>query len=231
MDEATSARIFERIYRQREWGDEESACGPGSSREATSQIRAVLPSLLRAFDVSTMLDAPCGDLNWMNPASLPLDRYIGMDVVPELVQKAREASNGCGAFQVGDITRDPLPAVDLIFCRDCLGHLSHELVQAALRNILASGSRYLMTTTFYAVNQNFPRRTGAWMPVNLELPPYSLPAPILFVPERNDTNRELAFDKSMGLWELSSAAVTRAIEGMDVAEPASGPLAGVTPKS
>jgi len=46
-----------------------------------------------------------------------------------------------------DITRDPLPRGDMVFCRDCLLHLSIADIFRFLHNFVESGSTYLMTTT------------------------------------------------------------------------------------
>lgn len=202
-----TAAVFTRIYRNEEWRCGDTLSGDGSTKQSTARLRRLLSHVLRGLEVSTLLDVPCGDLNWMRPADLPLERYLGMDIVPEAVERARRRSGGFGEFRVADVTRDALPRVDLVFCRDCLGHLPHELALAALRNIQASGSRYLMATTFYALNQNFERETGDWRPLNLQLPPYSLPPPLLIVPELESSERSIGFDKSMGVWRLAGLSV------------------------
>jgi Methyltransferase domain len=205
--------IFRTIYREERWGGyDESipASGSGSAEQAVTRLREMLPKVLHTLDVSTMLDAPCGDLNWMRPADLPLEKYIGVDIVPELVEHARRIARGVGEFKIADITVDPLPRADLIFCRDCLGHLPDELGLAALRNMQASGGRFLMATTFYAVNENLPCGTGSWRPINLQLQPFSLPPPLLLIPEATRLPSSPFFDKSMGVWELESLTIADA---------------------
>jgi hypothetical protein len=46
-----------------------------------------------------------------------------------------------------DLTRDPLPKVDLVLCRDCLVHLSFDDIYESLDNLRRSGSMLLLTTT------------------------------------------------------------------------------------
>src|SRR5262245_53590370 len=104
-------RVFQDVYRTGAWGRSESASGPGSGVIRTHSIRADLRALLAELEVRSLLDAGCGDFNWMKEADLAGCRYVGVDVVPELI--ARNRAQYAGAlreFRAADITRDPLPA-------------------------------------------------------------------------------------------------------------------------
>jgi hypothetical protein len=105
---------------------------------------------------------------------------------------------------VADISRDPLPRADVILCRDCLVHLSDEAAFASIANFKASGSRFLLSTTFYAQDENRRGSTGGWRALNLQRPPFAFPAPILLIPERQFEPDRTYSDKSLGLWALSS---------------------------
>src|ERR1700752_1788104 len=78
---------FAPFYSENRWGDSESASGPGSSLERTAKLRSELPILLEEIGARTLLDAPCGDFNWMKNITLNLDQYIGVDVIPELIDR------------------------------------------------------------------------------------------------------------------------------------------------
>src|SRR5687768_17349946 len=81
--------IFSDIYRANSWDDPDSASGPGSNLEATRHVRATLPGLIKKYDVASVLDVPCGDLFWIIQ-SIPSEiRYIGGDIVPEIVERNR----------------------------------------------------------------------------------------------------------------------------------------------
>ena len=100
-----------------------------------------------------------------------------------------------------DLTKHKLPKVDLIFCRDCLVHLSFEDIFKAGSNIKSSGAVWFMTTTFPEEKTNRDIITGGWRPLNLELPPFNFPKPELILNE-NCTEHDGAFaDKSLGLWK------------------------------
>lgn len=193
---------FARIYEQGFWGEPDSASGPGSTREQTEVLIRELPELLRRLGVRTLLDIPCGDFNWMQAAGLELERYIGADIVPALVTRNQEQHGRTGReFRCLDLTADELPPADLVFCRDALVHLSYADIRKALARIVASGSTWLMTTTFAAVSANRDINTGDWRPLNLELPPFGFPPPELLLCEQCPEPGYA--DKSMGLWRVS----------------------------
>ncbi len=192
---------FSRMYHENAWNDSESRSGRGSRLDETRSLRAALPGLLVELRVRSMLDAPCGDLNWMSQVDLGGIEYIGADIVPELItdNRLRFASPTRG-FRVLDLVASTLPRVDLVLCRDCLVHLSHAEISRVLRNIIASGARYLLTTTFIEVRTNEDIATGGWRRIDLRLPPFSWPEPRLLIAEGSSEQA----DKRLGLWDLDN---------------------------
>ena len=165
--------VFDRVYDRNRWHSDESRSGTGSTLEQTQTLIAELPGLFRAWDVYSVLDIPCGDFHWMRHVDLSAIDYLGADVVPRLVEANRSAHSAPGiAFQVLDLVNDPLPRKDLIFCRDCMVHLSFRDGKRALRNMAASGSIYLLATTFTGRESNTNCKTGSWRILNLERPPF-----------------------------------------------------------
>ncbi|HXF40462.1 MAG TPA: glycosyltransferase [Blastocatellia bacterium] len=195
--------VFSDIYRHRAWGDCESVSGPGSGIIRTSAFRDQIPRLLDEFDVRTVLDAGCGDFNWLKEVRLDLESYIGVDVVEELVSELRSRyANERRRFLNLDIISDKVSQVDLILCRDCLVHLSFSQIFAALRNFKGSNSRYLLTTTFTRFADNADIAMGEWRPINLQEPPFNFPAPLRLIDEKLVESGEDYSDKHLGLWEL-----------------------------
>ncbi len=196
---------FTQLYRSRGWLEPESVSGPGSTLRRTGVIRRKIPALFRDLRVRSVLDAGCGDFNWFQAMELELelDRYVGVEVVEELVTINQERyGNDRRQFVSLDVTRDELPRVDLILCRDCLVHLKNGQIRAALRNFRRSGSIYLLATTFTGDHPNEEAPLGGWRPVNLERAPFSLGPPLQLIRERESVEDERYPDKSLGLWEL-----------------------------
>lgn len=200
--------VFDQIYQQNTWGNSESRSGDGSDASSTARIRAELGTLLRDLGVKSMLDIPVGDFNWMRMLDLGGVIYIGADVVQGVVDRNAEffARDGV-SFRRIDACQNPIPEVDLIFCRDMLVHLPFDLCHAALRNFVHSGSRYLLTTTFTARDPNRDIVPGQWRPINLHRPPFNFPRPLRYVIEDCREWHGLWADKCMGLWRLSDLKV------------------------
>jgi hypothetical protein len=193
---------FTSVYTDGVWGDGESASGVGSNMAHTEVVRRELGPLIERLGVKSMLDVPCGDFNWMRTLELPLESYIGGDIVAELVE-ANESKYGREgrSFIHCDVTSDPLPKVDLILCRDLLGHLSLKHGRAALANMRTSGSQWLLTTTHNKLESNWDLPSGgAYRPLNLEKAPFNLPAPTELIEEPFPGGPGL--DKCLGLWKI-----------------------------
>ncbi|MFG1931675.1 class I SAM-dependent methyltransferase [Mycobacterium sp. NPDC048908] len=196
--------VFRSAIRENKWGVNDSESGGGSDLHQTRAIRERLPTLWSDFDIGTVLDLPCGDFYWMRHVPMDGIRYIGADILPELVERNGELyGNPHVTFRRMNMLEDPLPEVDLVLCRDCLVHFSYRDVEAALRNICDSGSTYLLTTTFTERRRNHDIATGQFRPLNLEAQPLSLPAPILVINEGCTEGDGKYQDKSLGLWSVS----------------------------
>lgn len=192
-----SAEVFGRIWRVNLWGDAETRSGPGSTLVQTTRIRAALPDLLRRLGVEVLLDAPCGDFNWLRAVDLGDVEYVGVDVVPEIVEANRRAFGDRARFVLADLTdAPPLPRADLVICRELLGHFPFADALAALRAFRASGSARILTTTFPGHPRNREGSLGGFRPLNLRLPPFSFPEP-------EETVAENYPGKALGLWRLA----------------------------
>ena len=133
-----------------------------------------------------MLDAPCGGVHssWMNTTlrriqeSIPCFTYLGVDVVPSVVQKNREgfakhsswvrfaemdlsspSSSSSSSSSHGSISNASssssnvqmrsLPSgFHLVLSRDALQHLSYVAIAEALRNYCLSRAAYLLVGSY-----------------------------------------------------------------------------------
>ena len=198
--------VFTDIYKTKKWGGAkaDSVSGPGSDLRQTATIVKELPVLISEFNISTLLDVPCGDFHWMQNVDLSGIKYIGVDIVDALINKNNQLYVSSGrTFQKLNLLEDRLPKVDLIFCRDCLVHFSFEDLLQALNNICKSNSEYLVTTTFTAREQNKDITTGKWRPLNLQLAPFMLPKPLKLINEGCSEGNGVYSDKSLGVWKIS----------------------------
>jgi SAM-dependent methyltransferase len=202
--------IFTDIYRRNSWGNPDSVSGPGSNLQQTATVVLELPKLIEAYQVTSILDVPCGDFFWMKTVDIGAITYIGGDIVKELIASNNtNFANEHRKFVVMDILNDPLPAVDLIFCRDCLVHLSFKDVRRALGNFKASGSKYLVTTTFTRNDKIADIATGQWRPINFCLAPFNFPEPMKIITEHCTSGNGAYSDKSLGVWKIADLPSAR----------------------
>ena len=194
---------FRDVFYNNRFGGRESVSGPGSSLEQTRIVRQELPKLIDELQIDTFLDAPCGDFNWMKEVELGVKKYIGADIVKDLIENNRKVyENEIRKFIVLDIVKDHIPVVDLIFCRDCFVHLTFKEITRSLRNIIRSKSKWLLTTTFVNLNSNEELSTG-WRAVNFQVPPFNFPPPVMIINEKCTEQDGKYFDKSLGLWKIN----------------------------
>lgn len=197
--------IFGQIYRSNFWGSEASVSGTGSDARQTARITAALPVIWQELGVSRILDVPCGDFQWMRNVDLRGIAYLGGDIVPELIERNRSNYPGVDVkFIVLNLIQDPLPDADLVFCRDCLVHLSYADIWSALRTVAGSPARFFMATTFTGRPVNTDIRTGQWRPLNLEAPPFNLGPPERLLVEGCTEGEGSYADKSLGVWRMEA---------------------------
>jgi hypothetical protein len=207
---ASRQSVFAEVYETHAWGSRESGSGSGSELRATGNIRERLPELLTHLGADSLLDAPCGDWNWMQHVKLPVKHYFGVDIVPAVIE-ANRARFGSPElhFECRDLTRDPLPRADVILCRDCLVHVSFQDIAAILENFRRTGARYLLVNTYPEVERNRNQFTGKpWRRLNFRLPPFEFPEPLEMLPDGGEVD-----PSQLALWPLQQLPRVRAGAG------------------
>ncbi|HET8772557.1 MAG TPA: class I SAM-dependent methyltransferase [Thermoanaerobaculia bacterium] len=183
----------------------ESRSGGGSTRERGAHFRdALLLDVLERFAIRSIVDAPCGDFNWMRNVVGERHAYTGIDIVEDLIAANREQhGNANRQFLCGDLTRGSFPKADLILCRDCLMYFSYVDICAAISNFKRSGAKYVLTTTFPGTDSR-DIRTGGWRPLDLQAPPFDFPPPVATIGEVPAGLQHDYPDKKLCLWERAS---------------------------
>lgn len=204
--------VFTDIYQGNKWHGKESKSGEGSSLESTKKIREEIPKLFKKYNIKTIIDAACGDWNWMQYTlnKINYDNYIGIDIVKDVVENnIKNYADDKITFYNINLINQPLPKkADVIFCRDMLNHLSNFDVLEVLKNFIQSGSTYVLMTNFTKDRTNKDILTGTWRTINFQNPPFLFPPPIETINEGCKTIDITGSyeDKELAFWKLSDIA-------------------------
>jgi len=173
-----------------------SLSGRGSDLDETTVAAAkFLANVITEYDVKTLVDVPCGDANWQfrEYPQDAIDAYVGLDIMPELIalNNARFAHHSNKHFIKWDMAACALPHIrfnatgkllppDLVHVRDAIQHLPLQQGVATLMNVVSSGARMFIATTFPSqrggLNMHIPN--GFFYKPDLLAAPFSLPSPI-----------------------------------------------------
>ena len=86
-NEQNIEKRFNLIYKTNFWSSNESVSGYGSELKNTINIEKEIINIIKKYQIKSILDAPCGDFNWVKNV---LDKdltYIGGDIVQEIIDK------------------------------------------------------------------------------------------------------------------------------------------------
>lgn len=170
----------------------ETLCGFGSTMKETEYLRSKLHGVLIELGVRRLLDAPCGDFNWMDDFLPDGIQYIGCDLNWTNIEAAYRRQDR--DFRQLDIITDDLPPADAMLCRDFHQHLPDRLVFSALRNFVASGIPWLLATTHdNEANENISK-AGDFRRINLMAAPFNFVEPSILIADPPGSGHNL------GVW-------------------------------
>ena len=169
-----------------------SGSGDGSDLGMNTRYSLMfLAKAIKQYDIRSMLDVPCGDVNWQFHAWEldSLDLYAGLDIVRKTIrfQKVRFAHHKNKLFAHWDMVACPLPRwrpqrgqqsspFDLVHMRHVIQHIGPRRGAATINNVRHSGARYLMVTTFPDFPLAAPEmHDGGFYPNNMARPPFNFP--------------------------------------------------------
>lgn len=128
------------VYEMNLWGGEsnEFYSGDGSHLpELVEPYVEVVKSFLNSFEqLLTICDLGCGDFNIGKQLVQYSDKYIAVDIVPELIERNKELFEVDHLeFQCLNIATDDLPEADCVILRQVLQHLSNAEVKSVVQKL------------------------------------------------------------------------------------------------
>lgn len=200
---------FETIYKFSYWRSrkDESLSGYGSSYQATKNLRKELQNFILNENILSLFDVPCGDFFWLQKLDLKNVKYLGGDIVGDMINKNNLNYKKSNInFIEFDILREIPDEYDLILTRDCLVHFKDNNVLKALSNFAQSKSKYFATTTYPKIDRNVKSNLpDNWRPINLCLEPFNLPKPYILLNDKEVANSEVSNsskEKYIGVWKI-----------------------------
>lgn len=166
----------------------ESIAGYGTTKDGCSKLISELPRIFKQYNITSVLDAACGDFYYMQYVDLTNINYIGIDFVQEQIDMNKRNYPNYD-FRVLNMAADVMPKADLVISRDTLIHISNTNIKRFLKSCYDSGCKYLLTTNFPEVtNQELGGILG-WRNVNFDQDPWNFSA-VESVSEKNNYNPE-----------------------------------------
>lgn len=186
LDEICRQQSFDDIYSKNLWKGTRS--GMGSSIHITKTFRETLQQILTSYpDIKTIMDIGCGDLTYMSffltHCKRPVE-YSGVDI-SETIVLANKQKFPQWEFFVHDIVTD-IPTTtnaELVIVKEVFLHLTYKEILKSIKNILMIPSvKYILISAHSVSTPNKALRTRkAGRLLNLSLPPFSLPKPLIRV--------------------------------------------------
>ncbi len=134
-------KAMQQVYEKQLWGSNKTLFYSGEGSHQKEIVEPYTKSLIEFLKVfpkpPTLCDLGCGDFN-VGQQLLPyISQYIGIDIVPELIEhhKGKYESENI-VFDCKDLAKDSLPPANCAILRQVLQHLSNVEIQAILKKLV-----------------------------------------------------------------------------------------------
>jgi SAM-dependent methyltransferase len=128
--------VFSEVYEKNLWGvGDKFYSGPGSYGQSAQCYVECVINFIKTHNIKSVVDLGCGNFAVGKFVAPECERYIGVDVVPSLIERNRSmfVANNI-EFKCLDITKDKLPDADLCLIRQVMQHLSNRKISRLLKN-------------------------------------------------------------------------------------------------
>lgn len=165
----------------------------------------LVPILYVLFDdlkVKSFVDVGCSDVVWQSKMDWTGIDYLGLDIVDSIIEENKNKYKNM-RFECKNLIEDDCPMADVIFIRNVLLHTNLIGIKKILNNVKKSGSKYVMMSSLPAVKENLETSCIWATRRNLELEPFNLPEPIVYIPEILPSFiKKKAKNNYIGIWRV-----------------------------
>ncbi len=137
LPKRSAQEVFSEVYAHKQWGPDEFDSGPGSHGEPARVYVDCVLHFIKAHNIQRVLDLGCGNFEVGKRIAPECMRYVGIDVVPGLIERNRIMFSAASniEFNCLDVTTDALPNADLCLVRQVMQHLSNAEISRLLRKL------------------------------------------------------------------------------------------------
>jgi SAM-dependent methyltransferase len=182
-------RDFAQIYADNSWSTQQRS-GPGSDAKLTRPYARLIEDFIRRHDIRSVVDLGCGDWSFSRYIDWSGVDYVGIDIVPDLIDSLNRTYGRPGIrFLLGNIADQNLPQADLAISKDVLQHWPTEAILTFLPRlrtfkyaILTNDSKVVcrswrrLWTAEEIFQPNIDIVAGDYRPIRLREPPFNLAA-------------------------------------------------------
>lgn len=172
-------------------GGDETPCGGGSKVINMQNAIREVPRILRDFEVTSIMELGCGDLNFAKNAIFPSGiPYVGADI------QRRETWDNYPNLELIEANAEEMTGfeADLVICRDFFIHLPTEAALGIMNKIKA---RLLLATSYDKADnaKRMDKPSAGFRAIDMTTAPFKLGKP-----ERRI--EEYVKGKYLGLWRM-----------------------------
>jgi SAM-dependent methyltransferase len=156
----TLAEVFRKTYDEKLWGTSPGShfcSGSGSRGRVAQAYIEFVRTFISRHGIQSVVDLGCGDFFIGSQIAPLVPRYLGVDIVPELINHLN-ATHGSPhvQFRCLDITTHSLPGADLCLVRQVFQHLSNDEIRRVLPKLQAF--------PFVLVTEHYPAEARVVVP-------------------------------------------------------------------
>jgi len=152
--------------------------GPGSLHAVNRPFIDFLTNFIHNNDVHSIVDFGCGDWQYMKSVDLSGVRYLGLDVVDDVLSMVRKRHGRSNiSFARTPENLADIPEGDLIIFKDVLIHLGNSYV-AQLLNLARWKFRFVLSINNYSaepLQYNTDIEHGGFRPLDIGRAPFGFP--------------------------------------------------------
>src|SRR4051794_3541455 len=117
---SVASKVFQQIYETNYWG---FGSGHGSLPKLTRGYREFIARFIRENHITSVVDFGCGDWQFSRLIDWSGVDYLGLDVVPQMIEQHRTTFGRTGVrFDMCPDNLSDVPPADLLLAKDVLQH-------------------------------------------------------------------------------------------------------------